>query len=166
MDRDVRRELEALRCASIGEIRVKYRELFGEEPRTKHRDVLFRLVAWRMQALAQGGLSERARQRALAIANDADLRVLAPRANNGAGEALTGDRSRDTRIPPAGAVLTRDYDGATITVKVLADAFEHEGKRFSSLSAIATQVTGTRWNGIAFFGLTARKPKKERVRGR
>jgi Protein of unknown function (DUF2924) len=167
MDRDLQREVEALRCASIADVRAKYRELFREEPRTKHRESLFRQVAWRMQALAEGGLSERARQRALAIAKDADLRVLAPRANNRAGEGLTADNGRnDPRIPPPGAVLTRDYDGAAITVRVLADGFEHEGKRFSSLSAIATQVTGTRWNGLAFFGLTARKPKKERVCGR
>ena len=56
-----------------------YRELFAEEPRSRHKQSLFRHVAWRMQARAEGGLSERARQRAYSLADEADLRVLLPR---------------------------------------------------------------------------------------
>jgi len=149
--------------AHIDQVRAKYRELFGEEPRSKHREVLFRQVVWRMQALAEGGLSEPARKRALAIVNDADLRKLPARS----GHALTHgyEHRRDPRIPP-GTVLQRDHDGATITVKVLANGFEHDGKRYSSLSAIATQVTGTRWNGLVFFGLASRKRRTERTHAR
>src|SRR5581483_9945212 len=156
--------MEALRSARIDQVRAKYRELFGEEPRSKHREVLFRQVAWRMQALAEGGLSERARKRAMAIANDADLRMLPPR--SGRASAYGYEHRRDPRIPPPGTVLQRDYDGATIAVKVLANGFEHNGKHYSSLSAIASRVTGTRWNGLVFFGLASRKRGTERIHGR
>jgi hypothetical protein len=63
-------------------------------------------------------------------------------------------------------VLKREYDGRIITVKVLIDGFEHEGRRYRSLSAIASEVTGTRWNGLAFFGLIGvRRIKKGGSRG-
>ena len=54
-------------------------EVFGEASRSNHKQFLFRRIAWRMQANAYGGLSERARRRALEIANDADLRIRAPK---------------------------------------------------------------------------------------
>jgi hypothetical protein len=162
MDSAVLREIEKLQSASFEHLRMKYRELFQEEPRSKHQHQLFRRIAWRMQALVEGELSERARQRASQIANDADLRLLPPR---GLAESHFGRwRGRlDPRIPPPGTVLTREFRESTITVKILADGFEYQGRRYGSLSAIATEVTGTRWNGLAFFALTAeRKNRKGR----
>jgi hypothetical protein len=136
--------------------------VFKEEPRSKHRGHLFRRLAWRLQALSEGGLSEAARKRALEIVNEADLRIVPPRGflDAAADDASSGNRRRfDRRIPRPGSVLKRDYDGRTITVRVLIDGFEHQGRRYGSLSAIASEVTGTRWNGLAFFGLTAVRRK-------
>ena len=79
MDGSLLKQIEALRAAPIEVIRQKHRELFGEEPRSRNRHSLVRRIAWRLQANGEGGLSERARQRALEIANDADVRVLPPR---------------------------------------------------------------------------------------
>ena len=155
MDSAVLREIEKLQSASVERLRMKYRELLQEEPRSKHQHQLFRRIAWRMQALAEGELSQRARQRASQIANDADLRLLAPR---GLPESHVGWRGRfDPRIPPPGTVLSREFRDSTITVKILADGFEYQGRRYGSLSAIATEATGTRWNGLAFFALTAER---------
>jgi Protein of unknown function (DUF2924) len=152
------KEIEELRSAPIDRLRVKYRQVFQEEPRSKHREQLFRRVAWRMQAQAGGGLSDGARQRALAIANEADLRVIAPRSI--ATPFLAAAPARfDPRIPVAGTVLTRRFRDRTVLVKVMKNGFEYQGRRYGSLSAIASEVTGTRWNGIAFFGLTG-VPKK------
>jgi hypothetical protein len=163
MDSALRREIEELQRASVAQTRAKYREVFQEEPRSKHRGHLFRRLAWRLQALSEGGLSAAARQRALEIVNEADLRIVQPRGflDAAAGGAVSGgNRSRfDRRIPRPGAVLKRDYDGRTIAVKVLIDGFQYQGQRYSSLSAIASEVTGTRWNGLAFFGLTAVRRK-------
>src|SRR6266478_1366543 len=110
MDGSLLNQVEALRAAPIETIRQKYRELFGEEPRSRNRHSLVRRIAWRWQANAEGGLSERARQRALEIANDADVRVLPPR--RAADSQFDRQRGRgrfDRRIPPAGTVLSRDY---------------------------------------------------------
>jgi Protein of unknown function (DUF2924) len=69
MDSWTAREIEELRLRSISRVREKYREVFGEEPRSKHKDHLFGRLAWRLQALAEGGLSERALRRAHEIAS-------------------------------------------------------------------------------------------------
>jgi hypothetical protein len=76
-DRDA--EIDELSTMPVGQFRQKYLEVFGEESRSNHKQFLFRRIAWRIQAIAEGGLSERARRRALEIANDADLRVRAPK---------------------------------------------------------------------------------------
>lgn len=134
-------------------VRQRYGELFGEQPRSKHKDSLVRRIAWRLQANAEGDLSGRARRRALDIAADADLRVLPPRAMT---DAQLGSRPAlgDRRIPRPGAVLTRQFRGQNITVTVLPEGFDYQGRQYRSFSALASEVTGTRWNGLAFFGLT------------
>src|SRR3989337_2095697 len=106
---EARQQIEELRYMTTGQLRQKYREVFGEESRSNHKQFLFRRIAWRIQALAEGGLSERARRRALEIANDADLRIRAPRGFDPAAPperrvsrklAATGPR-----LPPPGQML-------------------------------------------------------------
>src|ERR1051325_4203970 len=79
MDTAVLTEIENLRRATLAELRAKFQQVFHEPTRSRHRQHLFRLIAWRLQALAEGDLTDRARTRALAIAHDADLRKVAPR---------------------------------------------------------------------------------------
>jgi hypothetical protein len=74
----IRKQIEALRHMTVGQLKNNYRDVFGEASRSNHKQFLFRRIAWRIQANAEGGLSERARRRALEIANDADLRIRAP----------------------------------------------------------------------------------------
>jgi Protein of unknown function (DUF2924) len=114
-------------------------------------------------ANAQGDLSERARHRALEIADDADLRIRAPGdflvqppyKETSKQTARTGVR-RDSRLPRPGTLLTRQFKDRKIVVKVLEHGFEYQSQRYRSLSAIAREVTGTRWNGLSFFGLVER----------
>jgi hypothetical protein len=166
-------EIESLRRTSLAALRARYREVFGEESRSRHREHLFRRIAWRLQALAEGDLSERARDRASEIAQDADLRIIAPRDFFTVGgervrtaRANRNRREQDSRLPLPGTVLRRNWKGRTILVEVLAKGFRYETRHYSSLSAIAVAVTGTRWNGLAFFGLTrpASRTRKERLR--
>jgi hypothetical protein len=159
-------EIEKLRRASLQALREKHREVFGEPTSCRHRQHLFRRIAWRLQALAEGDLSQRARQRAGEIACDADLRIIAPSGFFTAGdrpiELVAGDRDRppqDHRLPLPGTMLTRQWKGQTIAVEVLAEGFRFDNQHYTSLSAIAGAVTGTRWNGLAFFGLTGRRGK-------
>ena len=162
---DTRAQIEALRAMTTGQLRDKYAEVFGEASRSYNRQFLFRRVAWRIQALAEGGLSERARRRALEIANDADLRVQPPRdafSECGAPPAdqvtvVRVKRGADDRLPMPGSLLVRDYRGQQVIVKVLEDGFEYADRRYSSLTAIAQEVTGTKWNGFLFFGLTGKE---------
>src|SRR5690242_1854859 len=148
---------------TVSQMREKYIEVFGEETRSHHKHFLFRRVAWRIQALAEGGLSERARRRALEIANDADLRVRAPKTTFqqdfrlSSGNEVKGRvaAKADPRLPAPGGTVERRYKGRDIVVKIRAEGFEYDGKLYKSLSAIAQEVTGTKWNGFLFFGCSA-----------
>jgi Protein of unknown function (DUF2924) len=164
-------EVETLRRANVARLREKYREVFGEETRSRDREHLFRKIAWRLQARAEGDLSARARQRAQEIADDAELRKIAPTdfftVGGQAIEIIPGERSQrkqDRRLPMAGSLLTREWKGRTILVEVLTRGFRYENRFFPSLSAIATEVTGTRWNGLTFFGLTRPVSKRQKER--
>ena len=68
-------------------------------------------------------------------------------------------RNRDPRLPKAGAILTRTFQGKEIKVEVLDAGFAYDGKTWRSLSAIAKEVSGTSWNGYLFFGLQKRAKK-------
>ncbi len=105
------KEVEALSRMTVGQLHQNYLDVFGEESRSNHKLFLFRRIAWRIQALAEGGLSERARRRALEIANDADLRIRAPRTMFGQDPTLDPKLSvtrkvagdLDSRLPPHGS---------------------------------------------------------------
>jgi hypothetical protein len=105
----------ALRRYSIRELRVRYAALFGEETRTTNNKVwLVKRIAWRLQALADGDLSERARQRALELANDADVRLSAPnnrRLCGGAVGALLSGTPLSKACAPLGAPRSRAPTG-------------------------------------------------------
>ena len=159
---DVAKELSALQRMGVAQLREKYAEVFGEATATGNRTWLQRRIAWRIQADAEGDLSERAKQRATELARDADLRITAPREKpavlplvRGGTRAGTLPKEKgDDRLPPAGSVLTRKYKGGTVQVKVLPRGFEYAGAVYGSLSAVAKAVTGSHCNGFLFFGLT------------
>jgi hypothetical protein len=158
MKQEVHQEIEVLRKEKTKALKARYRELFGEESRSSNHAHLFRRIAWRLQALSEGDLSQRARDRATELAADVDLRLRPPRKFwRALADADTAERSRkparDPRLPQAGTTLERHYQGKTVCVQVLKDGFEYEGRQYGSLSSIASSVTGTRWNGFSFFGL-------------
>jgi hypothetical protein len=148
-----------------GQLRQKYQELFGEPTRSGNRDFLFKRCAWRVQSLAEGTLSERARRRAEELASTSDVRTTLPRPPKAAADApgrTVTRRARETahdRLPVPGTVLTRTYRGRRVEAKVLPHGFEHDGQVYRSLSAIARHVTGTQWNGHLFFGLVKKETK-------
>src|SRR5271165_83732 len=153
-------EVAALRLLTAADLRRRFAELFGEPTHATNKTWLIRRIAWRLQALAEGDLSERARHRAEELANDADLRMNPPRPRAAdmprAAEPVAAVAPlRDRRLPPVGSVLARLYRGQTVQVRVLADGFEYEGRVYASLSAVAQHITGTHCNGYLFFRLTA-----------
>ncbi len=72
-------DLTTLETMTVAELRQRYARLFGEATTSHNRLWLLRRIAWRMQALAEGDLSQRAQRRIAELANDADLRLSAPR---------------------------------------------------------------------------------------
>ena len=154
---NVGKEIAVLNDMTVAELRARYAEVFGEETRSHHKDFLVKRIAWRLQSQAEGDLSERAQARAAELANDADIRMTPPRrtaAPDGQPAAVGTLRiSADKRLPMPGTVLSRQYKGRTVIVTILPNGFEYEGKVYRSLSAVATAVTGTHWNGYHFFNL-------------
>ncbi len=159
-------EVAALRQLNARELRRRFAELFGQPTHTGNKTWLIRRIAWRLQALAEGDLSERARRRAGELANDADLRLGPPQgprataAANGRRERASATpvgAGRDNRLPPPGTVLTRPYKGQVLQVLVRSDGFEFDGRLFPSLSATAKAITGSHCNGFLFFFGAPRK---------
>ena len=164
MTTTIQNEIAALRRMTAGELRRRHLELFGEESRSGNRQYLFRRMAWRLQALAEGDLSERARRRAEELARDADLRSRPPREL--AMEPAPADLktvtgrialSRDDRLPMPGTVLKRVFKGHEYHVTVLPNGFEYDGQAYRSLSAVAHAISGSHWNGYHFFGIQQRE---------
>jgi hypothetical protein len=149
----VAQQVEALRDMTVEELREQYAVVFGEATRSSHKDFLRKRIAWRLQANEEGGLSDRALHRAEELANDADLRLLAPAARTVVGRLTP---KHDRRLPMPGTVLQREYHGQTVTVTVLDAGFEYAGQVYRSLTAVAKAITGSHWNGLLFFGLTGK----------
>jgi NodT family efflux transporter outer membrane factor (OMF) lipoprotein len=159
MNAELHQQMHQLRHMTTAQLKLKYRELFGQASHSNHKHYLWRRVAWHIQALAEGGLSERARQYARAIASDADLRLCGPKkmGTQPAVRVANASRQPDPRVPAPGTQLIKLYKDETLTVTVLEDGYQYRERVYKSLSAIAREVTGTQWNGYLFFSLGLRK---------
>ncbi len=164
---DIAAEVARLAKMTVPELRTRHMDLVGEPAKSHHKEFLARQIAWRMQADAEGGLPEETRQIALAIAREAPLRIrIESAAARGAEDAARTATTRlacnhDSRLPMPGSLLMKQHKGETHVVKVLDNGFEYGGQIHRSLSAIAQQITGTKWNGFLFFGIA-----KEAAHGR
>lgn len=154
MKLNIGKEVAALEQMTVGQLQQRHVEVFGEQVRSRHKQYLIRRIAWRLQANAEGGLSERALRRAEELANLADVRVTPPRAASQATHAATPPTSAtDHRPPPPGTAVTLPCKGRTIAVTVLRNGFDFEGERHKSLTGVATVITGQHINGFRFFGV-------------
>lgn len=123
-------EVRALEHMDLRSVRADWRRRYGEPPKMRSIELLARLLAWRIQADAFGGL------------NAATTRM------------LSGKRLPPTRPSlETGSRLRREWGGRVHEVDVLGAGFRYNGRDYRSLSEIARAITGTRWNGPRFFGL-------------
>ena len=133
-------QVAALKTAPIAALKQKWRELFEREPPPYNRRFLENRLAYRIQELAYGGLKPETIERLEALADE-----------------IEGKGSRRRRIlerrPIAGTRLIREWKGTEHCVTVRDEDFEYQGRPYQSLSAVARAITGTRWNGLVFFGL-------------
>jgi hypothetical protein len=167
MAEDLGVELAELDRLSVARLLLRYEALFGQAARSTHRAFLVRRIAWKLQERRHGPLSHRASQRLAELAellNPLAAASARARRRRSSGEARdprgakpNRRRPREIRLPKAGDLIRRVYKGREIVVRVLDRAFEYDGQRFRSLSAIAKAVTGAHWNGLLFFGLVTQK---------
>ena len=128
-------EIEALTPLGLEGLREFWRNRYGAPPKLRSAELLRHCLAWRLQAEALGGL-------------DRDTWRKLKRRQRVQAEGL------ELGI---GTTLRRDWRGRIVQVTVEEDGFRHEGRLFKSLSATATAIAGTRWNGPRFFGLRSAK---------
>lgn len=134
-------KLAALEEMDANDLRAEWRRLYRAQPPARMtRDLLKLGVAWKIQEQAYGGYKATTKRQLAELTGSLER---------------TGDvtRSRVARLKP-GARLAREWGGRTHTVTVLDDGFDWNGERWRSLSAIAREITGARWSGPRFFGLT------------
>ena len=164
MELNIVNEVAALERLTMGQLRQRFAEVFGEATQASNRTWLVKRIAWRLQALAEGDLSERARRRAAELARDADLRMNPPRrqttATPAAPETVPLAAPVDHRLPPPGTILARPYKGQLVQVQVLTEGFAYAGRVYASLSAVAKAITGSHTNGFLFFRNTLNHNKE------
>ena len=131
MSERLTQEVEALERLDLHQLRVEWQRRFGQVARFRSTELLRLMLAWRIQSTALGGLDPETRK------------VLA---RKGAVEA-------EGRQLGVGATLRREWQGAEAIVMVVEDGFNWNGRTFRSLSAAATAIAGSKWNGPRFFGL-------------
>ena len=95
-------------------------------------------IAYRIQELAYGGVDEATKSKIQAAARE----IKRPKAGN-----------RKRFNPMIGTKIMKEYKGKMIEVLVVNDGFSYSGEVYKSLSSIATKITGTKWNGLKFFGV-------------
>jgi hypothetical protein len=125
-----------------GELKALWREYFGVEPPAYRRGFLVRGLAHRLQELTYGGLKPSCQARL-------DAMIAGTEKPNG----QPGRRPRQEVHLLEGTRLLREWQGVLHEVTVIEGGFEHQGRRYKSLSAVARAITGTQWSGPLFFGL-------------
>jgi hypothetical protein len=131
-------QIAALKTRSTSELRDMWRELFTCDPPPLGRRYLEDRLAYRIQELHLGGLSDRARRKLDALSDQLEPKAV---------------RRRDPGRPIAGTRLVREWKGVEHVVTVREHDFEYNGRPYKSLSAVARQIAQSRWNGWLFFGL-------------
>jgi hypothetical protein len=144
LDQTVLSRLAALKTLSVKELKAEWEKQIGTAAPNNSRVFLELRIAYRLQELSYGGPDRETRRMLDLLADEVE------------GHNRRKHQIADPRNPVAGTKLLREWDGVEHTIIVLKDGFDWKGRRFKSLSAVAREITGTRWNGYRFFGLRER----------
>ena len=138
---DVEKELATLEKMPRTGLIDRWRELYGSDPPSQiSRDLMTRTIAYKIQEQEYGGLDQKTKRTLRSLARTLETEGRLPTASG-------------SDLKP-GAKLIREWHGKTYTVIVHEEGFEFGGERFRSLSRIAREITGARWSGRRFFGIT------------
>ena len=161
MDGSVIRQIHRLKQMTVGELRVEWERLYGEPARSSNRDHLWRRLAWHVQELAYGDLSERARARLKDLGQDAFADARGANVSRDVAPPAPTEKPprpvRDLRMPSTGTVIVRQYKGRQLRLTVLDGGYELDGVVYGSLTEAARAATGSHWNGKLFWGVTQRR---------
>lgn len=165
---DVPAQLAALHDMTVDQMRERWLVLYGQPTASRNKAHLRKRLAWRIQEVAEGGLTQRARDRIEQILDGHFLPDITRRAREAAQPVLPRASAptapaRDPRLPPTGTALRKVHRGEEHLVTVLDDGFEHAGTRYKTLTAVAKAITGSGWNGFLFFGLATRSGAARKV---
>jgi hypothetical protein len=156
-------ELAELERLSLDDLRLRWRNHWGRlAPAHLSRGLVLRVMAYRLQAEAFGDLHRKTIRMLDRLADDAADRLASngsstPDPDHGVGAAaLPGRHTSDPLILKPGALLIREWQGRIERVTVVGDGFAWNGATYTSLSAAAFAITGTKWNGHRFFGVRHR----------
>ena len=145
-------EIAQLRDLDLRSLQTRWHTVFRKRPLPHlSRHLLFRVLAYRLQANRLGDLDVESQQLLDRPVSKADVGMHA------------ADRAPLIADVRPGTMLAREWNGRMQRVAVLAEGFAWNGKTYSSLSKIAQEITGTRWNGPRFFGLRDKSPKEARL---
>ena len=143
-------EIARLRDLDVQGLRSVWESRYGEKAAAHlPRHLLFRLLAYRLQADQLGDLDPESQ------------RILDQSASPEEASKRAADAARVTKSLRPGTVLGREWNGSMHRVAVLAEGFAWNGTTYPSLSKVAFAITGTRWNGPRFFGLRDRTAAAE-----
>jgi len=149
-------KIEALKDKNIAELQAEYEALFdGQKAPSDNKVHLIRKIAYRMQELEYGGLSEETKAKISELITKYDPinnKTLRPQVVSGGKNVVAIPFLRDKRLPIPGTVIQKRYKDQEYQVKVLEKGFEYKDKFYKSLSAVAHEITGAHWNGFSFFG--------------
>jgi len=144
-DVQVLMSLTGLKAMTVMELKGEWENLFDKPAPNNSHAYLQQRLAYRIQELAYGGLAKPVRAMLDALADEVE------------GKKVRKSAISDPRNPVIGTRLVREWNGVEHVITVLKDGFDWQGRRYKSLSAIARDITGTRWNGYRFFGLREAK---------
>ncbi|OGI23565.1 MAG: hypothetical protein A2287_01745 [Candidatus Melainabacteria bacterium RIFOXYA12_FULL_32_12] len=138
--------IEELQYLSRQELIKRWKKLFKKNsPPNARKELLIKHIAWEMQAKEKGGYSAQTRKKLDKLAESF--------AKNKEVDNIKPLKESSTLEIKSGTKLIREYKGEKHEVTALDKGFEYNNKTYKSLSAIANEITGTRWNGKVFFGI-------------
>ena len=156
MEETIVSEIMALKAMPLKDLKKKYEEVFdGAKAKSNSKTHLFRQIAWRIQELKDGSITEDCRAKINELICELDpINNKCLRAANASSTLEAKNLPlRDLRLPIPGTVITKNYKGRTLQVTVLEEGFEYNGRFFKSLTALTKEITGLHWSGFNFFGL-------------
>ncbi|MDR2067686.1 MAG: DUF2924 domain-containing protein [Holosporaceae bacterium] len=137
-DLNLLKQIMSLQGKKTAELRELWNKTFDYQPEISSREYMISKLAWRMQELIYGGIDADIQKKI----EEAAKKIKAPK-NPQSGKFN----------PMVGTRIVKEYKGKTIEILVVNDGFAYAGEIHKSLSSITTKITGTKWNGLKFFGV-------------